>query len=442
MSRTLSCILVISSLALAIGLGGHQSAHEASGPNARLIRYVRDFPGATADVQIAACLAAILPGGTCDARDYAASTQTIAATVIVGPSQTLQFDPATLFRPSTPEVDIFQFEPNSIVRGFTFHCGGVPYKGNVFQNDHAKAYTNGEHTELANITVDPSCGRVTTGAALSLNSTKESTGVAFVNAHDWRTDGLGAGLYITASGNGFVNGNHFVNMEWSSSPAGWHIAGAGGSIIGNICSPCSYELNGVGANGVVIDGSGGAVENNLFTGDIWDTAIAVNITHKTASNNMFMGGYFDGKVFDIAKLNAFIPEGSASSQPSAILRGLRLNQNGEQGPSWETLDIFDTGSSLAPHKYLRTAGGSLQVLNNAFSQSILALDDSGNLSAGTSVKAGFGIPVSNLPSAADHPGAMIYVTDSTPISAEGQRCLGRSGNKALAFSNGSVWKCF
>ena len=442
MSRTASCILVILSLALAIRGDWHQSAHEASGPNRRLIQYVRDFPGATADVQLAACLAAIPSGGTCDARDYSGTTQTNASTVIVGPGQTLEFDSATLFRPSTPDVNIFQFEPNSIIRGFTFHCGGVPYKGNVFQNDHTKAYTNGEHTELANITVDATCGRVTTGAALSLTSRAESSGVAFVNAHDWRTDGLGAGLYITASGNGFVNGNHFVNMEWSSSPVGWHVAGAGGSIIGNICSSCSYELNGVGAHGVLIDGSGGAIENNLFIGDIWDTAMAVKITHTTASNNMFMGGYFDGKVFDIAKLNCFIPEGSASSQPSAILRGLRLNQNGEQGPSWETLDIFDTGSSFTPHKYLRTAGGSLQVLNNAFSQNILALDDSGNLIVGASVKAGSGISVSRLPSASDHPGTIIFITDSTSITAEGQRCLGHSSNKALAFSNGSVWKCF
>ncbi len=442
MSRTVSFILLILSLLLAIRDDGHQSAHAANGRDGRLIQYARDFPGATADVQLAACLAAISPGGTCDARDYAATTQTIAATVIVGPGETLQFDSATLFRPSTPNINIFQFEPNSIIRGFTFHCGKVPYKGNVFQNDQTKAYTNGEHTELANITVDISCGSVTTGAALSLTSRAQSQGVAFVNAHDWRTNGLGAGLYLTASGSGFVNGNHFVNMEWSSSPVGWHIVGAGGSIIGNICSPCSYELNGVGANGVLIDGSGGAVENNLFTGDIWDTAIAVKITHTTASNNMFMGGYFDGTVFDIAKLNCFIPEGSASSQPSAILRGLRLSQGGAAGPSWETLDLFDTSSSVNPHKYLRTAGGSLQVLNNSFSQNILVLDDSGNLSAGASVKAGPGISVSSLPSASDHPGTIIYVTDSTPISAEGQRCLGRSSNKALAFSNGLVWKCF
>lgn len=50
--------------------------------------------------------------------------------------------------------------------------------------------------------------------------------------------------------------------------------------------------------------------------------------------------------------------------------------------------------------------------------------------------------VANLPSAARYPYAQIPVSDSTTISAEGQTCVGGSSTKALAFSNGSVWKCF
>lgn len=34
------------------------------------------------------------------------------------------------------------------------------------------------------------------------------------------------------------------------------------------------------------------------------------------------------------------------------------------------------------------------------------------------------------------------VSDSTAVSAEGQTCVGGSSNAALAFSNGTVWKCF
>jgi hypothetical protein len=50
--------------------------------------------------------------------------------------------------------------------------------------------------------------------------------------------------------------------------------------------------------------------------------------------------------------------------------------------------------------------------------------------------------VSSLPSAAANPGAVLYVTDSTAITTEGQACAGSSTFKALAFSNGVTWKCF
>ncbi len=53
-----------------------------------------------------------------------------------------------------------------------------------------------------------------------------------------------------------------------------------------------------------------------------------------------------------------------------------------------------------------------------------------------------GIAVRSLPPAASVPGAIRSVTDSTAISTEGQTCEGGSGTKALAFSNGLVWKCF
>lgn len=58
------------------------------------------------------------------------------------------------------------------------------------------------------------------------------------------------------------------------------------------------------------------------------------------------------------------------------------------------------------------------------------------------ISLGSGTTVALLPSAAANPGAVMYVTDSTSIAAEGQTCTGSSSNKALAFSNGSVWKCF
>jgi hypothetical protein len=50
--------------------------------------------------------------------------------------------------------------------------------------------------------------------------------------------------------------------------------------------------------------------------------------------------------------------------------------------------------------------------------------------------------VGSLPAASSNAGGVIRVTDSTAIASEGQTCVGGSSNSALAFSNGSVWKCF
>lgn len=88
--------------------------------------------------------------------------------------------------------------------------------------------------------------------------------------------------------------------------------------------------------------------------------------------------------------------------------------------------------------------GDLTLRNNNSSNKILMGINGANgfqiTAAGP--MAGAGIVVGSLPSASSNPGVFLYVTDSTSISAEGQTCVGSSTNKALAFSNGSVWKCF
>lgn len=51
--------------------------------------------------------------------------------------------------------------------------------------------------------------------------------------------------------------------------------------------------------------------------------------------------------------------------------------------------------------------------------------------------------VGSLPTAAaGNAGWLRVVSDSTAVAAEGQTCVGSSTNSALAFSDGTVWKCF
>lgn len=53
------------------------------------------------------------------------------------------------------------------------------------------------------------------------------------------------------------------------------------------------------------------------------------------------------------------------------------------------------------------------------------------------------VSVSELPAAAAaNAGEMRRVSDSTPITTEGQKCVGNGSGTALAFSNGTVWKRF
>lgn len=72
---------------------------------------------------------------------------------------------------------------------------------------------------------------------------------------------------------------------------------------------------------------------------------------------------------------------------------------------------------------------------NTSGNKVSQVDNSGGVAPGTST-------VSALPVASSSAGKFFVVTDSTLVSSEGQRCVGGGGETALAFSNGSVWKCF
>ena len=52
------------------------------------------------------------------------------------------------------------------------------------------------------------------------------------------------------------------------------------------------------------------------------------------------------------------------------------------------------------------------------------------------------VAVNSLLPATNCAGCLMQVSDSTAITTEGQTCAGGSSHRALAFSNGSVWKCF
>jgi len=98
------------------------------------------------------------------------------------------------------------------------------------------------------------------------------------------------------------------------------------------------------------------------------------------------------------------------------------------------------GSSGADINLYRKSAGLLRTDQSLTSASF-------GIAGGTTPASGYTAlgttTVGALPAAAaGNAGQIIKVSDSTSIASEGQTCVGSSTNTALAFSNGSVWKCF
>jgi len=150
---------------------------------------------------------------------------------------------------------------------------------------------------------------------------------------------------------------------------------------------------------------------------------------------------------------------------SAFYAGKPLGPGAGQG--WDASFVSATGASPTALFAQAVATGSSQVSQsvtfsptNSSGTGLLATiyaDITGNISmnppagrsvnvpalvATNSITAGTPVMVAALPAASSSAGMMMLVTDSTTVSAEGQTCVGSSTNKALAFSNGVIWKCF
>lgn len=106
----------------AVGITGNQAngSDQISNVNVNAMCNPLTQAGATADVQINNCVTALPNGGTIDARSYGATTQTIAATVTLGPSLpiTLLVDSSTTFSCSiTNNTSCFLMYPGAAIIG-------------------------------------------------------------------------------------------------------------------------------------------------------------------------------------------------------------------------------------------------------------------------------------------------------------------------------------
>jgi hypothetical protein len=301
-----------------LGVTGITTLGSVLGKSYNSVQECDQFAGATADVKVAAALAALpSSGGTADCRGFGLSTQQWAATVTVNAHQTLLFDPATNFQASAAGINFFIFEPSAVIRGFTFDCSTqASYSGIVFQNDTTKFYRDPDGTEISDINIQKviggpaTCGNAA-GRGLKLNSTGSSLGVAGVTFRHWRQWGLLDGVLITSSagtGTGFVNGNHFIDWFVTNATTGAHITGGGAQIIGNVFTPFSCEADASGVNCVLFDGTCAGSDNhtaNQFYGDMWDYTTSAVFTTTCDAHNLLVGR-MDGAISDPSLLNDWI----------------------------------------------------------------------------------------------------------------------------------------
>jgi hypothetical protein len=116
------------------------------------------------------------------------------------------------------------------------------------------------------------------------------------------------------------------------------------------------------------------------------------------------------------------------SQAAAFGLAIPGNASGDDGCTF----IFNLGTWSK--RSCSLAGGGFAFYNTSGKQ-VSQIDNSGGVAAGTAT-------VSALPAASGSAGKFFVVTDSTPVSSEGQSCVGGGSETAIAFSNGSLWKCF
>jgi hypothetical protein len=433
-------------------------------------------PGATADAQIASCLTNRIPsGGVCDARGFGQGIQPWAANVSVAAGQTVLFDLSTKFQPASSAVNMLTIQTNAHVYGFHANLDNQPsYSGKVVTIANATT-VDGTATIFKDFLIEGLSE--TTGIAVYLLGTDVNLNrVAFTGISSGRIAGLSDGIRLETTGTagGWVNGVIFTDIHISGSQFGFTFnstaTGVGASISGNMFTNVSYEKMAQGQKCVRLIGTQPISENRFENLNCWDTVTPFLVSNPQAQRNWF-SGRFDG--FATAQDNGFNNFNDLTTN--------QLSLAGTLSTTWAQVngDTFAALTASTGHKdiHLANTGGALFVAidnstgsdfgsggvayasnwyspgNNSFFTTPLAtfsgpltangkMTGAGLTASGTSLVQVGTTTVGSLPSAASNSGAMIRVSDSTAVAAEGQTCAGGSSNTALAFSNGTVWKCF
>lgn len=300
--------------------------------------------GATADVQLTNCNTALPSGGICDARGYGATTQSFAAQWTAKTGVRYLFDPNTIFQAASSALNPVVVKTNSQIDGLHFDCGNQPtYSGNVFTfNDN---YRDGNRTAVEHIQI--TCSGVTTGTAALLASSGTTQPIVWVRLSHWRQFGLLNQVLLTATGNGFVNDNHFSDMQMTGgggTSVQMHYTTNNGQLNANQCIQCSFESASATDLAELFDGTTGAndqASNNLYIGDGWDTTVAaINYSGNSKATKNQAIGFFNNGISDTNLAN-----GMNFVENVGISAGLYLG--GAPGQAGTTQTVHNSSSAAA-----------------------------------------------------------------------------------------------
>lgn len=242
-----------------------------------------------------------------------------------------------------------------------------------------------------------------------------------------------SGIHLKGDTIGNLITNNQIKVS-STTPTGndyciWLDTSVGGHFLnhiisGNICTGTTQASFDVGIffdNTSNLAVSGSNVINNMCI-DVTQSKCIVRIDAGNVS-----AGYYSNN-----KINTGVTYGLAGSTQDAIVDYSTTFANLPNAGI--NSKIFCSDCTATTPTAASGPGANLTRINSVWSGSPIISTGFFNQTTTT---------VGALPAAAaGNKGQMISVSDSTAVAAEGQTCVGGGAVTALAFSNGTVWKCF
>ena len=259
--------------------------------NINKVVYADQQAGATADVQISNCIAALSSGGICDATGYGATTQTIAATVTIPANVKLRGTLATTFVPSSAAIQMFTVKAGATLEWIHADVSSVaPYTSGVILLDDN--YRDTTKTVVQHILCVDTGSIGSAGSCLSVTATNSSTqSVGFVVLNDFHAYGFYTPYSFSTSGTGWINSNFFTNLHSSYGEYSYVLNATGGAISGNHFLLSAQCCSASTSYGVYAEGTAqvGGNDFNLTMNDFTAPNVPIVANTATVQYNDFHG---------------------------------------------------------------------------------------------------------------------------------------------------------